>query len=86
MQQKTLLSFVITEGVVKVQKGHIKWYNCLWQCNSNDYRRNSSLSQKKKKCIKNWIGNMGMKLEIQTGLSTGLRLMENTDQALWSTG
>lgn len=67
MQQKTLLSFVITEGVVKAQKGHIKWYNCLWQCNSNDYRRNSSLSQKKKKKkgIKNRVGNMGMKLEIQ---------------------
>lgn len=30
--------------------------------------------------------SVAMKLEIETGLSTGLTLMESTDQALWSVG
>lgn len=39
-----------------------------------------------KAVVKNQVGNIRKKLEIQIGVSDGLRRMANTDQALWSTG
>lgn len=36
-----------------------------------------------KAAVKNQVNNMRRKLEIQIEMSDGLRLMANTDQALW---
>lgn len=64
---------------LEVERKHIKWYNATVIITEET-------PYYEKIVVKNQVGNMRRKLEIQTGMLDGLRLMANTDQAPWSTG